>query len=144
MVQQQLQEDYARFLHQQPRPLTRWEQEAITHLAEDIPALWAAPTTTEADRKEIVRQVVERITVENEGASERLHVTIFWVGGSQTRGIVIRPVAKLEQLSDYPQLCERVRVLVQAGAGAGDIVEALFAEGYCHLGALCASAHRRY
>jgi hypothetical protein len=30
------------------------EREAIRHLAIDIPALWAAPTTTAADRKEII------------------------------------------------------------------------------------------
>jgi hypothetical protein len=29
-----------------------------------------------------VRQIVERVLVENEGKSERLHVSIEWVGGS--------------------------------------------------------------
>ena len=31
-----------------------------------------------AERKEIVRQIVERVVVENEGKSERLHVSIEW------------------------------------------------------------------
>src|SRR5258708_26579275 len=30
-------------------------------LASDIPALWNAPTTTDADRKELIRQVVEQV-----------------------------------------------------------------------------------
>jgi hypothetical protein len=47
--------------------------------------------TLMAERKEIVRQIVERVTVENEGKSERLHVSIDWIGGSQTKGVVIRP-----------------------------------------------------
>ena len=49
-----------------------------------------------------MRQVVERVVVENEGKSERLHVSIEWVGGSETKGVVIRPVSKMEYLSYYP------------------------------------------
>jgi hypothetical protein len=35
-----------------------------------------APTTTVADRKEMIRQIIERVVVQTEGASERLHLTI--------------------------------------------------------------------
>lgn len=128
-AQQRLQEDYDRFLHQQPRPLAAAEQDAIQLLAENIPDLWAAPTTTPAERKEIVRQVVERIVVENEGVSERLRVTIHWIGGGQTSGVVIRPVAKLEQLSYYPQLCERLRDFAADSVDADRIAEHLYEEG---------------
>ncbi len=55
-AQQQLEEDYHRFVRKLPRVLSDAEREAIRHLARDIPALWAAPTTTAADRKEIIRQ----------------------------------------------------------------------------------------
>lgn len=129
-AQRQLQEDYNRFLLQQPRPLSTAEQAAIRQLAENIPDLWEAPTTTSADRKEIARQVIRRIVVENEGVSERLHVTIEWFGDDQTNGIVIRPVAKLEQLSYYPQLCECLRDLAASGIDADQIAEHLHREGY--------------
>jgi DNA invertase Pin-like site-specific DNA recombinase len=129
-AQQHLQEEYDRFVHQQPRPLTTAEQDVIRRLARDIPALWAAPTTTAADRKEIFRQVIERIVVENEGISERLQIMIEWVGGNQTSGVVIRPVAKLEQLSYYPELCERIRSFAAGGLDADQIAEHLHHEGY--------------
>ena len=129
-AQQQLQEDYNRFLHQQPRPLSVAEQDAIGQLAENIPDLWGAPTTTAADRKAIIRQVVGRIVVENEGVSERLHVTIQWIGGDQTSGVVIRPVAKLEQLSYYPQLCERLRSFAASGINADHMAKRLHQEGF--------------
>ncbi len=77
--------------------------------------MWHATTTTEQERKEIIRQVVNRVLVNTEGDSERVQVTIEWVGGAQTQSVMIRPVAKLTQLSHYPQLCERVRCLVSAG-----------------------------
>ena len=55
-AQQQLEEEYHRFLQQKPRLLSEAEREAIRRLATDVPALWAAPTTTDADRKEIIRK----------------------------------------------------------------------------------------
>ncbi len=129
-AQQQLAEEYQRFLHDHPRVVSEAEREAIRQLAADIPALWAAPTTTDAERKEIIRQVIARVVVVAEGSSERVQVTVEWVGGTQSTGIVIRPVARLEQLSYYPQLCDRIRELVSAGLGAEVIAERLNAEGY--------------
>lgn len=129
-TQRRLEDDYRRFLAYQPRPLSATERESIRQLAQDIPALWHSPSTTTAERKEIVRQIVERVSVENEGKSERLGVTIEWVGGSQTSGVVIRPVRKLEYLSYYPQMCERIRALVAAGLSIGGIAEMLNQEGY--------------
>jgi DNA invertase Pin-like site-specific DNA recombinase len=129
-AQRKLQEDYRRFLREQPRSLSKAERENVRRLAKDIPALWHSQSTTTADRKEIVRQVVERVVVENEGKSERLHVSIEWVGGSETKGIVIRPVSKMERLSYYPELCERVRELVGQELSIGKITETLNREGY--------------
>jgi DNA invertase Pin-like site-specific DNA recombinase len=127
---QKLREDYHRFSHEKPRTLSEEERKRIRDLAEDIPALWEAESTTSADRKEIVRQVVERVLVDAEGESERVHVSIEWAGGMRTAGVVIRPVAKLEQLSYYPQMCERVRALAAEGLLAKAIAERLNAEGY--------------
>ena len=44
-VEQELDEEYHRFVSRQPRILTDEERAAIRRLAADIPALWAAPTT---------------------------------------------------------------------------------------------------
>jgi len=127
---QQAEEDYQRFLQRQPRLLSETEQAAIRQLAADIPALWHAPSTTVAERKEIIRQVVERVEVTVVGESERVRIVIAWAGGSQTTGTLIRPVGRLEQLSYYPQLCERVRALVTAGHSATAVAAQLHAEGY--------------
>jgi len=83
-----------------------------------------------AEHKEIVRQIVERVVVENEGKSERLHVSIEWVGGSETKGIVIRPVSKMEYLSYYPRMCEHIRELVAQNLSTKEIAETLQREGY--------------
>lgn len=129
-AQRHLEEEYARFLQRQPRLLSVVEQAAIRTLAADIPALWQAAETTITERKEIIRQVVERVVITVQGESERVDVTIDWAGGSQTSGTLIRPVARFEQLSYYPQLCDRIRDLVAEGQSAAVIAERLNAEGY--------------
>jgi DNA invertase Pin-like site-specific DNA recombinase len=125
-----LDEEYHRFQTSQPRLLTDVEHEGIRALAQDIPALWEAPTTTDQDRKEILRQVVERIDVDTEGNTERVGLTIHWAGGTETRGVMIRDVGRMTQLSYYPELCERVRALSAEGLEAAEIADRVTFEGY--------------
>lgn len=54
----------------------------------------------------------------------------FGVGGAQTVGTLIRPVARLAQRSDYPQLCARLRDLAGAGLTAEAIAAQRNTEGY--------------
>ncbi len=106
------------------------EREAIRQLAQNIPALWQAATTTDAQRKEIIRQVIARVFVNAVGDSEQVQITIEWVGGACTQDCIIRPVAKLTQLSNYQELCERIRTLVSQGLSTEDIAQRLNHEGY--------------
>jgi DNA invertase Pin-like site-specific DNA recombinase len=129
-AQQQLDEAYHRFAREQPRLLSPAEQATIRRLSADIPALWDAPTTTDADRKAIIRQIVERVTVAVQGESERVQVTITWAGGVQTAGELVRPVARLEQLSYYPQLVERLHALAADGLSLATIAERLNEAGF--------------
>jgi DNA invertase Pin-like site-specific DNA recombinase len=130
LTQQQLEEEYHRFLHQKPRLLSEAEREAIRRLATDIPAIWGAPTTTDADRKEILRQVIERVIVDVQGTSEQVHVRIEWIGGGHTEGVVIRPIGKLSELSTYPQICHQIQVLTEAGWAAMAIAQTLNEAGF--------------
>lgn len=120
-----LQEEYDRNLAQQPTPLSAEERDEIRRLASDLPALWGAPTTTMIDRQTIIRQLVERITVTVEGESERVAVRIQWAGGHETKSTVTRPVARLDQLSYWKPLSERVSQLHEAGLSAKDIADRL-------------------
>ena len=128
--QQRLREDYDRFIRTRPRALTPAQQQAIAALAGDIPALWAAPTTTDLDRKQLIRALVEQVTITIQGRSERVAVTITWAGGHTTHSQTVRPVARLDQLSSYPQLLRRVRELAEDGHRAHAITRRLHAEGF--------------
>jgi len=123
-------EEYQRYQRARPARLSAAELAAIRALAGDIPALWAAPTTTVADRKRLIRAVIESVQVTAEGATERVHATVTWAGGHQTHAGLRRPVARIDQLSYYPALTERVRALAGEGLRTAAIADRLAAEGF--------------
>jgi Recombinase zinc beta ribbon domain/Recombinase len=123
-------EEYERHQRQRPARLSAAELAAIRALASDIPALWAAPTTTVADRKRLLRAVIESVRVTAEGASERVQATVTWAGGHQTHAVLSRPVARIEQLSYYPALTERIAALAGQGLDSAVIADRLAAEGF--------------
>jgi DNA invertase Pin-like site-specific DNA recombinase len=125
-----LEADYQRFTEQQPAVLSAAERTAIQELAADLPQVWHAPTTTQADRKELLRILIQDITVNVAGNSELVDVTITWAGGHQTSGQAVRPVGRLDQLSYFPALLARVTGLAEAGQNSTQIADALNAEGY--------------
>ncbi|WP_397428960.1 recombinase family protein [Pseudofrankia sp. BMG5.37] len=127
---QRLGEEYDRFAAARPRTLTAAEREHIRALAADIPALWHAPTTADADRKQLLRLLVEQVRVEVLDTSEKVKVQVTWAGGHRSDGEVVRPVARLTQLSYYPQLAARVRELAAAGQNATQIADCLNREGF--------------
>ena len=130
MAHRRLQEEYERCVQTHPRARSAAEREAIVPLAHNVPALWHAPTTTMAERKEIVRQSIQRVSVAGEGMSERLQITIEWIGGGSTAGVITRPISHIEHLSDDPRLCERIRALAQAGSSTGQMTACLAQEGF--------------
>ncbi|WP_322756795.1 recombinase family protein [Frankia sp. Cas3] len=128
-ARQQLVEDYQRFTRSRPVRLSPAELAAIRALSRDIPALWEAPSTTCADRKKLLRCVVDQVEVTAEGASEKVHATLVWAGGSRGTADLVRPVARIDQLSYHPRLVGRLRALAAAGLTAKAIADQLAREG---------------
>jgi DNA invertase Pin-like site-specific DNA recombinase len=125
-----LKADHDRFLAGQPLPLSPAEQAAIRRLAEDIPALWTAPSTTAADRQAIARLMLACVVVTVVGASEKVEVACHWAGGVQTHHSLQRPVARVCQLSTHAALMQRIADLHAAGAKPPAIAVTLNAEGW--------------
>ena len=128
--QQQLKEDYERFCSQQPKHLSAEERQAIRSIAESLPRLWFASTTTQTQRKELARQIIQKITVTVEGESEKVQVIIEWVGGDTCESTLIRPVAKWTQLSYYSKLCHQLEQFAQTDLTTDEIIERLHQAGF--------------
>ena len=125
-----LQEQYQRFMLDRPNVPTDEEQDRIRRLAGDVPLLWHAPSTADSDRKEILREVIDRIVVNVEGESEWVEARVYWAGGSQTYTRFRRPVARVDQLSTWPSLRQRLRALLDEGVKIPAIAEHLNREGF--------------
>lgn len=128
--QQNLQQQYDQFCVMQPARLSPREQEQIRALAQDIPGLWDAESTTAADRQRLVRILIERIVVTVQGQSEHVELAIHWAGGFVSQHRVLRGVQRYQQLADYPRLLARIEELRQQGKSLAEVAECLNAEGF--------------
>lgn len=88
------QEEYDRFLSQTPASLSEADRSKIQRLSGDIPALWRTSQTMAADRKEVLRCLVERVVVHVQPDSEHVDVAIHWQGG-------FTELKRLRKLSKY-------------------------------------------
>jgi DNA invertase Pin-like site-specific DNA recombinase len=129
-VHQNLKEEYERFCYHQPKQLSDVEKQQIREIADNLPILWNASTTTSLQRKEIIRQIIQTIKVRVVGESELVEVEIQWWGGAVTQTQLVRPVAKWTQLSNYSQLCQRIEQLFQEGNCPTEITQFLNQEGF--------------
>jgi DNA invertase Pin-like site-specific DNA recombinase len=123
-------EEYDRFLLETPARLSDVDRAKIRTAAEDIAALWRAAETTLADRKEIVRCLVDRVSVHVEQNSEYADATIHWLGGFTSRHQIIRPVGSYRQLRDLDRLHERIKDLHGEGRSVPAIADQLNQEGF--------------
>ena len=128
--QRDLEEQWHRFQRQAPDHLTPAQEQAVRAAARDLPHLWEATGVTTAERKHVVRAVLDEITIAARGASELVDVTLHWAGGCTTSGLVRRPIQAFENLSYYPRLEARVLELGAAGQPPESIAAQLNRDGF--------------
>jgi DNA invertase Pin-like site-specific DNA recombinase len=110
---QALEQDYAAARRVELAPFSPAEQAAVRRLAADLPAVWAAETTTAAERKQLLRLAVHEVTVTvRPGSPRAADITVLWSGGVTTRHEVVCPPAGWHCVTDAA-VCERLRDLAQ-------------------------------
>jgi excisionase family DNA binding protein len=67
-----------------PRSLDEHEREALAALGTDVGRVWSAPTTTDRDRKELLRSLLEEVRVDVHREERRAQLTLRWRGGAST------------------------------------------------------------
>jgi len=81
----QLEQEYAVVCRTELLPLGDADQEAVQRLAEDLPALWHAATTTDVDRKRLLRLVITEVVLTVYSKERRADVTVAWSGGATAK-----------------------------------------------------------
>jgi hypothetical protein len=69
---------------QQPAVLRAEQRERLHALGADLRQVWTAPTTTDRDRKELLRTLLEDVTIVVRRAEACAHLTLRWRGGTLT------------------------------------------------------------
>ncbi len=75
----------------QATPAPEPSREQIEALAHDLPALWAANSTSHKDRKRLLRAFVNDVTITFQPHGDELSVGIRWRSGATERHTVKRP-----------------------------------------------------
>lgn len=76
--------ELARFERQKPRPLSADDRKTVLSLGSDLEQVWSAPTTTDRDRKELLRTLLQEVIVVVDRDKNQAHLTLRWNGGLLT------------------------------------------------------------
>jgi uncharacterized protein YndB with AHSA1/START domain len=97
-----------------PKTLTAGERAAVLALGDDLEPVWDAPSTTDKDRKQLLRTLLEEvnITVRRDGPDPHAALILRWKGGAVTDLTVPlrRPQPKIRTGEDTVALIRRLAV----------------------------------
>ena len=74
--------EFARREATRPRTLTAEQRQLLTSLGDDLGRVWAAPTTTDRDRKQLLRLLLEEVRVDVRREERFADLTLRWRGGA--------------------------------------------------------------
>jgi len=80
-----IEREYERVRKQPPFELTGSQRQRILALSKDLPELWHARTTTNSQRKQVTRLLLEDVTLKNIDCPWSVDVAIRWKTGAVTR-----------------------------------------------------------
>ena len=69
---------------QRPRTLTDHEREQLLQLGSDLGRVWSAPTTSDRDRKQLIRCLIQEVILDVDRQERRATLAVRWQGGALT------------------------------------------------------------
>jgi DNA invertase Pin-like site-specific DNA recombinase len=98
-------------LAEQTKPAPQPSREQIEKLARDLTKLWAAQSTSEKDRKRLLRTMIADITLTSQPTGGELRVGIRWRSGASEEHTVQRPKTRQEVIRTPAEAIELTRRL---------------------------------
>jgi DNA invertase Pin-like site-specific DNA recombinase len=87
----ELERGYAQAEREAEWNLTKEERAAITELSQDLPAIWSAETTTNQERKQLLRMAIESVQLDGVHRAGEIEIHLHWRSGAITQHLVKRP-----------------------------------------------------
>jgi DNA invertase Pin-like site-specific DNA recombinase len=119
---EQAQAELERKSQSRPRTLSAEDYQRIRALGADLNRVWAAPTTTARDKKELLRTLLEEVIIAVQRDEFCAHLTLRWKGGMITELDVHLPrlnPARIRTDEDTVELVRRLAVHYHDGVIAG-------------------------
>ncbi len=127
---EQVRSDYERTKREHRVELTEQDRERVRTLARDLPKVWRSPTTRQADRKAMLRLVIEAVSLRAVEVPRReTLMRVAWKSGAVSELHVPRPTIR-DLISTPEAALARLRELAAAGVHDRQIAERLDAEGF--------------
>jgi DNA invertase Pin-like site-specific DNA recombinase len=120
---ERLKEEYAQWSHSHPAPLKGSEHRRFLDLLQDFEQVWAAPTTTQEERKTLIRLFVKDVILKRDG--KEVTIGIHWRSGMTES---LRVHTKVTAVT-MPAVIEKIRSLSRNHLDA-EIAEKLNSDGY--------------
>lgn len=125
---QALEAAYAEAQRQAHFSVSPEEQKAVQQLAQDLPALWQAPTTTDQERKQLLRYAIAQVELDGVSTPGEIAIRITWHSGAVTRCQIPRLKVGAWAPRTEARVIERLRALAPTHT-VGAIAECLSREG---------------
>ena len=123
--------DYETWTRDHRGHITAQEQQEILAIGEDLPRVWHAETTTNADRKHLLRFVVQEVIVDQKRLRGKVWLQINWQTGARSEHEIIRHAVSYRAHSAGERVQERIGQLHAQRQTDRQIAEVLNTEGYC-------------
>jgi DNA invertase Pin-like site-specific DNA recombinase len=106
----EIEQDYERARHQEKVVLSAEDRRQILALARDLPAVWRSTTTTDTDRKTLLRLAISEVVLHPIDVPQRqTRLVVQWHGGAVTEVQVPRQHSTMAQTTPV----EALRIILQ-------------------------------
>ena len=102
--------------HHQDQPLklmSETDREELLRLAHNLPQLWQAETTQHKQKKQLIRLLIEDVTVERVEPLRQLQLHIRWQGGKQESLTVPIPLKQPDRVRYPNHIIDKIRDLAK-------------------------------
>jgi len=96
-----------------PAPLSEPERIALRRLAGELPRVWNASSTTDRDRKELLRALLNDVVLTVDRDQDSATVELIWQGGARTELPVRMRHRTVKRSGTRPELIDLVRRLAE-------------------------------
>lgn len=107
------QQELSRREQQRPRALSAQERRSLLALGKDLQRLWHAPPLTVRDKKQLLRTLLEEVSITVHREQYRAHLALRWRGGKLTERDVALPRSRPATIRTDEDTIDLVRRLAQ-------------------------------